>query len=273
MAALSATDLGTILDGICLGYAKLVGTSGSGYGLGEPDGTYGTADAAGDLVTAVAGMSDVNTQVDLLAATSAWKDSLSSIAYYAAKVRPLLGTLGKHALSRGSYASVDAMLTFLNTGDTSKWQALAPKQWRDIHYAALGSYPSAYNVYFEVLQGSTYANGLRKLVVSGAVQTAGTSIDSTKYAGGVAKLIASGVTGSGLVTVTGTAFDPATKTTSSGVTWTVTVTGNGTFTLAVGTAPANSLIVAVSSISAAAGLTAGTIYAEAHRPSGRVDIV
>lgn len=264
-----ADDIETILDGICLGYSKLVGTSGSGYGLSEPDGTYGVADAAGDTVTAIAGFTDVNPKVDLLATFNQWKDSLSSLTYYGEKARPILRKLTKHALDRGGYSTFDAFLTYLNTGDATKWQALAPSNWRDIHYKALGVYPAVNNLYFELLQGTTYTNGLRKLVVSGAVQTAGTDIDSTKYAGAVPYLKASGITGSGVVTVTGTQYDPATKTTTAGKTWTATVSGNGDFALAVGTASANSLIVAVSSISAAAGLTAGTIYAEAHRPSGR----
>ncbi|MFZ4483744.1 MAG: hypothetical protein ACOYOL_07175 [Chthoniobacterales bacterium] len=272
MAILAAADLAIQLDHLNLGYAKLVGTSGSGYGLGEPGGSYGTADAALDAVTAIAALSDIDQQADLLAAFRAWKDGLGSLDFYGSKLKPIVNRLAYHALQRGAYASLDAWLTYLNVTHATKWQCLAPTQWRDLYYKATGSYPAVNNVYFEVLQGSTYLNALRKSVVTGAgadTETAGQTIDSTNFCGGFAKIVVSGLTGSGVVTVTGTAYNPATQTTSAGVTWTYTVTTNGTFTLAVGTAPADSLIIACSSVTIPAGITAGTIYVEAHRPSGR----
>ena len=124
------------------------------------------------------------------------------------------------------------------------------------------------NLYYEVLQ-AVYANALAKLVVAGTAFTAGVVVDQTKYAGGTPQINVTAITGSGLVTVTGTAFNPATQQTVAGVTWTATASSTSVIALTPGTAPSNSLIGAVSAISVAAGITAGTIYVEAARPTGR----
>jgi hypothetical protein len=119
-------------------------------------------------------------------------------------------------------------------------------------------------VYFEVLQGTDYPNALRKLVV-GTGQTAGYTIDAMMYAGGFAHLKWSGVTGSGTATVTGIWRKP------DGT----TATGNGTANVSGASGAASitppftdALILSCSNISVS-GVTAGTLYVEAHRPFGR----
>lgn len=277
MSILSAANLNTVIDNLSLGYAKALGTSGSGYGIGEPGGTYGTADAVGDAITALVATADADAIGDLLSGLSGMKSALSTLALYGAAFRPMLSRISAHARSRGGglYTDLDSWLTYLNTGTGTKWQALQEGvAFRAIYNQAKGgsNYPAVCNCYFEVLQGSTYTNALRKSVVTGSgtdTETAGQSIDSTKYCGGFPQLRVSGLTGTGTITIAGTEYNPATKVATAGKTWTAAVSGNGVVALVVGTAAADSLIIACSAVTIPAGISAGTVYVEAARPSGR----
>jgi hypothetical protein len=170
---------------------------------------------------------------------------------------------GRSGLS--GVSDLNTYATYYNLQAATKWHCLFNPVFRDV-YALWrgGTYPSAYNVYFEVLQGSEYPNALRKLVV-GSGQTAGYTIDDTMYAGGFAYVTWSGVSGSGTATVTGT-WRKTDGTTASG-NGTVNVSGaSGSATI---TPPfSNALILSCSNI-AVSGITAGTLYLEARRPSGR----
>jgi len=167
--------------------------------------------------------------------------------------------------------SINSFLTYYNIGAGKPWNCLMAPDFRDLHYAATKAYPSPYNVYFEVLQGGTYTNALRKSVVTGAgadTETAGFSIDDTKYAGGVAKLNVSGLTGTGTITFAGLwRKEDGTTATGNG---SQSVTGNGLVT--VGTLPfTNALLLTCTSVTIPAGISAGTVYVEAHRPTGRTN--
>lgn len=274
MAELTVSDLNALLDEVGKAYLRTIGTSASANGVGEPGDSYGAAGAIGTARSNVAAIADPDVSADILPGLNQAKTNLSAKKLFAASLRAIKARLDLHARTWGgtTYSSLLGRLTYLNITHATKWQALQDGRWRSAWVEAFGSNSTPENWYFEVLQGSTYANGLRKSVVTGSgtdTETAGQDIDGTLYAGGFAYIVVSGLTGSGVVTVTGTAYDPATNTYTTGKTWTYTVSGNGTFALAVGTAPANSLILAVSSVAVAAGISAGTIYVEAHRPSGR----
>lgn len=272
MAIITNADLNALCDELDAVWLRALGTSASGYGVGTTGGGYGAAKEAQDLYDLLTTMTVPDAITALAAAAKELRDVMNTRERVGKSMRRVLAALETHVKAESSSNSLDAYLTLKNTGEGTKWQTLQHHSFRDVFEAwKTGTYPAVENLYFEVLQGA-YANALRKLVV-GTGETAGFAIDSAKYAGGFPKLEVSGFAGSAdTVTVTGTQFDPATKTTTAGKTWTVSVTGNGTFTLAPGGAtPAatDSLIVAVSSIVAGASITAGTIYAEAHRPSGR----
>ncbi len=257
MAIISASDLNDLMDCILAAYLEQA--------------TAATAMSADydDALTAVDAISDVDVKAFFLQTVLNAQAKITAPLIYAPLSKSLFDRLNSHARRAGDYAGLDAYLEFLNTGDATKWQALQHSSLYDLWPKLYnGRYPSPENLYFEVLQGVTYANGLRKLVI-GTGQTAGASIDSSKYAGGFGKIKVSGSSGSATVTVTGTAFNPATQSTQAGVTWTAAVSGDGTVALTPDTAPADSLIVACSNISAGGGLVAGTIYAEAHKPAGR----
>jgi hypothetical protein len=272
MSAITAANVATCLDKLCRGYSSLVGTSASDMGIGESGATYGAYDALDDIRDLVVAAADNDQIGDMLTNMNANLVKFTASKIAGTYIGSTVKTISSHVSRRSGIAAItglEAFLTYYNCTDATKWQCLAPTQWYDLYYAIYGVRPAINNVYFEVLQGSTYANGLRKLVVATTTQTAGATVDSAKYCGGFPQIKVSGITGSGVVTVTGTEYNPATKTTTAGVTWTVTASADTTYALAVGTAAADSLIVAVSNIAVAAGITAGTIYVEAARPSGR----
>lgn len=268
----SAADIAAFMDDLIAVYVKGIGTSGTGYGLGNADGSFGSTLAAANVKAQLTSM----TSTDFIAAIAKKASNLyvgmdGPKILARSHIQPILASIDNHIRECELAAAVvdlESYLYYLNITHATKWQALMPYQWRDIYYKIKNTYPDISNLYFEILQGSVYANGLRKHIV-GTGNTAGDSVDTTKYAGGFPKVIASNITGSGVVTVTGTQYNPATEAFTAGKTWTATVTGNGTFALAVGTADTDSLIAACSSIAAAAGITVGTIYAEAHRPTSR----
>lgn len=278
MGVIAYANVNDLLDDLVEGYQKALGDASSGKGMGEPGDTFGLAGKMDDLITEI-GTSATDAIADLLPAAQSMKATFSLKAILGARVRAFLNRLDRHIRVRDAGAlgltSLDAYLTYYNVGAGGTWLALQHSDFRTIFNQAKGggNYPKAYHLYFEVLQGSTYTNGLRKFVGTGAgagTQTAGYTIASGSYAGGFPKVKISGLTGTGTITVTGTAFDPATMTTEAGVTWTFAATVDGTFDLVEGTAPTDSLIVAVSNIATAAGITAGTIYVEAHKPTGRL---
>jgi hypothetical protein len=246
--------------------------------MGEPSDTFGLAGAMDDLIAAISG-AGTDPMVDLLGAAGTMESTFSLGAIFGTRAKAFLARLDRHIRERDAGAlglsNLDSYLTYYNTGAGGPWSALQHKDFRTIFNRAKGggNYPKAWNLYFEVLQGSVYTNGLGKFVATGAGTgnfTDGAAIASGSFAGGFAKVKTSGLTGSGVLTVTGTAFDPATKAVATGKTWTATISGNGTMDLDVGTAPADSLIVDVTNITIAAGISAGTFYVEAHKPTGRL---
>lgn len=295
MPIIDNTNFNSIMDNVCLGYYKLVGTSGSGYGMG--DSSYGCYDKLDDAVTVLAAVDDLDPSVDFGRALLALRDSMVASTRFGERAKALLAQLDRHMSRFGSsnFSTTETFLKYNNTTTVTKWQTLQDRAWRTIYNAIKGgsNYPANYNLYFEVLQGTLddaahlYTNGLGKCLVTGAgtrTYTAAVvegslidggssvgSIDSTKYAGGVGNLKVSGLTGTGNVTVTGIGFDPSTRAVTTSKTWITSVTANGDTTIVVGagTAPANCLLIMVTDISIAAGISAGTIYAEAKRPSGR----
>lgn len=174
-------------------------------------------------------------------------------------------------LSISTILGIETFAENYNITDATKWQCLFAPNFRDLWMVwRSSSTPQAYNYYFEVLQGATYTNGLRKLVVvaSTPTQTAGTDIDSTKYAGGYGQIVTTGFAGtSDTVTVTG--LWRKTDGTTHSANGTATVTGNNTYVL---TPPAaNELLITCTGITAGANITGLTCYVEAKRPAGRTN--
>lgn len=277
MALIAVESLNKALDEIVSAYMRIDGTSTSGYGMGESGDTYGAAARLEDLQAIILQTADASVIETILGSVNSAKTNITALRICGAQLRAVKAALDRHFRSIGSanYSSLETFLRRYNTGESSKWQCLQAPEWSALYNAIAGARPEEYNCYFEVLQGSTYANAVAKWVVTGAgtgTFTDGIAIDTTYYAGGIPALVTSGLTGSGDVTVTGTFYDPATKTTETSKTCIFTVSANGRAyrkTSTNGNAAADALLVGVDSVSAAAGITAGTIYVEAERPAFR----
>ncbi|MCH8978464.1 MAG: hypothetical protein IH945_04385 [Armatimonadetes bacterium] len=294
MPATLTADLNTILDRLASAQAKTVGTSASGYGVGTA--SYGAKKEVDTAETTLAAIDDNDPVLDYGKALQSFRDRMTTAQLMIAAGSDFFAGLDRHAsrFGAGVYTTIDGWLTDLNTTGT-KWEAVQDRFFRDLYNAVKGGsfFPSPENIYFEVLQGTfddpthLYTEGLGKFVVVGEVfteavlegslvagLTATARIDPAKYAGGVGNLKVSGFAGSADdVTVTGYGFDPATKAiTAAGKTWITSVSADGDTAIVVGggSAPADSQIIEVTGIAAGGNITAGTIYVEAKRPSGRL---
>jgi hypothetical protein len=288
MAVIDATNLNLILDNILLGRLAAIGTS-AGYGLGDAT-NFGAYEAVDDAFDALGAMTDADATIDFGRQLRTFRNLFNGSSRYGEWAKAPIIAMDRHCARFGAsnYSDLNTYLTYLNTVGT-KWEALQDPSFYDFYYSIKRAYPAVNNVYFEALQGAfdlddhLYTHGLGRFVATGAGTgnfTAGVvegglitggSIDSSKYCGGFLKLKVSGLAGTGNVTVTGIFYDPATKAVTTSATMITNITGDGTTTAVIGggTAPADALIIRVTNITTAAGITAGTIYAESHRPSGR----
>lgn len=280
MGLLTPAHVVYLTDKLTAAYLAALGTSGSGYGMGDT--TFGASLKALNLKTMVQGSSigifaDADLQQILTPAAVQLNNSVGApiaTRIFAEKFGPFsrtLNTVAQNARSLdASIVDLDSFMTWENFGNgVTYWQCLAPPDWANMYLALYSVVPNHLNCYFDVLQGATYTNALAKLIV-GTGTTLGASINilpgaqnqTPAYAGGYAWANVSGLTGSGLLTVTG--HDQA----GNVETWTHTISGNG-LTQLTPSGRAYSLITSVSTVVAAGGISAATIYIEAHRPAGR----
>lgn len=299
MSVISVASLNLVLDHRMREYARALGTSGSGYGVGDDAASFGASASDSAALAAVLASADDDVIGDLRQSFSQTNSARGISDYIYWKSKRCKDALDRHIKNRGGLgadsANLHAYLKYLNYGTATKWQAQQDGRiFRPWYYAMTdasrdgtgGSYPEARTCYFEVLQGTLdaanhlYTLGMGRFVATGAGAgnfTAATlegdlitngsgfgMIDTSKWAPAIPHIVVSGITGSGVVTVTGKGYKPN-GTTESAVTWTATATGNGTFALAVGSAAADSRIYEVTNIGIAAGISAGTIYVLAMR--------
>lgn len=278
---IAAADFNLFADHLCQAYERIRGGSSYGVGVvGDTDKAYGALD---DLLGAISATADADIIGGAYTVAKIARDAM-----YAERiaVRTFQGVLERlNALVRAanidsSITGVETWLAYYNTGAGGDWNALMPgPQWREIYYQWKRAYPAVGNLYFEIVQGgtfrgTTYTNALGKFEVTGAGTgnfTNGAAVDTAKYAGGLPKINATSLTGSGNVTITGTGWNPATNAITASVTWITSLSGTGLTAIVpgAGTAPADCLINDVTNITIAAGITAGTFYIEAHKPTGR----
>lgn len=278
--AITADDFELFADRLCQAYERMRGGSSYGVGIvGDTSYTYGALD---DLLGDISATADADIIGGLYATAKVARDSTYAERIFVRQVQGILERLNGLVRAAGVSATItniETWLDYYNTGAGGNWNCLMPPQWREIYYQWKRAYPAIDNLYFEIkeggtFRGTTYTNALGKFVATGAgtgTFTNGAAVDTAKYAGGVGNLKVSGLAGSGNVTITGTGWNPATGAITASVTWITSVSGDGNTALAVGagTAPANCLINDVTNITTAAGITAGTIYVEALKPTGR----
>lgn len=290
MPIATAADVNVFIDNLCQMYFRQLGLTGENYGTGGAAGTYSPGMSVGAYSSALALQTALLATVDpdvvgaLQGGVTNMVKSTNALSIMIAEAGTFLNNLKVHLRSLPpagvTINSIDDYLTYLNVGAGGPWSALQHPAWYAIYQAFANVLPSTYNLYFPVLQGgsylgTTYTVGLGEL--SGSTFTAGFAVDTTKYSGGFPYLNVASVTGSDLVTVTGTSvsYSGGALHITTGSTWTVTISATGTDLLVPGgtqPAPANSLIAAVTNITHGSGISAITCYAEAHPPTSRLAV-
>lgn len=278
---ITADDFELFADRLCQAYERMRGGSSYGVGVvGDTDKAYGALD---DLLGDISTTADPDIIGGLYSTAKVARDSTYAERLALRQMQGILERLDglvRAANIANSITNIETFLDYYNTGAGGNWNCLMPgPQWRELYYQWKRAYPAIDNLYFEIKQGgtfrgTTYTNALGKFVATGAgtgTFTNGAAVDTAKYAGGVGNLKVSGLAGSGNVTITGTGWNPATGAITASVTWIVAVSGDGNVAIVPGggTAPANCLINDVTNIATPAGITAGTFYVEALKPTGR----
>lgn len=269
MGLITNTQLNSIMDHLAQFYLRAKGTSGDDYGLG----TDGVQVAVTNLLTDLYGLDNADALQSLAGAINALQADQTA-PYIRSALMTTVSNLNQNLQAFrpvSTITSLDTFLTYMNTGSGGTWAALQNPAWYDMYSIFYsGQTMSVWNLFYEILLDATHTHGLGQ-IVHGSSFTAGDNVPAG-YAGGFAELLVSSLAGSDTVTVTGTSYDPVSKASATGKTWTAAISADGTASLAVGTAPANSLIQAVSNISLGSGITAGTFTVQAARPSGRPSI-
>lgn len=270
MAALTPALVVEFTDKLAAWFIALKGTTGNAYGTGVTGSSYGAWKKADDAEALVMATEDYDIVAPLGAGFRAMKTASDGLRVGTSLSAPAFQSLAMACSSAGSaegLASVvdlDSFASYYNLTATTKWQCLFAPDLYDVLQGALGRPPSAHNTYFEVLQSGA-ASALGRLIV-GTGFSGPASIDSAKYAGGFGQVKGLAVEGSATVTVTGSwRKTDGTAATGDG---TATV-GAGNSTVTLTPAFTGALLLGVTNIVAGVGITAGTLYAEAARPSGR----
>lgn len=283
--ALTLAQLNRLIDESCR-YLERVRNydSSTGYGIGEDGFTNLASGTADNIVSYVLSTADATVIEYLLTPANRIADVTEAARFTRDRFRNLWEKLEAlvRLLGISGVTSIETYLAYYNTGAGGTWTALQNPAWYDLYYKWKGAYPHLTNPYFEIIKdgiwrGTSYANALGRFVVSGAgagTFTDGAAVDYTKYAGGTGKINVSSLTGSGNVTITGLGMNPATRAVTASVTWITSISGTGLTTVVVGggTAPADCLLVDVTNVTIAAGITAGTFYIEAHKPASRLAV-
>lgn len=265
--SISVTQCVSFTDKIAAVRLAAQGVSTGDYGLGGVGATFGAWKKAEENETLLKDTDDLDTILLLGTAFRSLRNACDMASFTASSTTNALNAMNIAcaATALDGVVSLDTFATHYNLTTTTKWQCLFAPAFLEVYVDVFGSTPSAHNTYNEVLQSGS-SNALGKLLV-GTGFLSGSTIDDDKYAGGFGQVKATGITGSGTVTVTGSWRK--TDGTTAGGDGTASVTADGTVTL---TPPfTDALLLSVSAMSAGTGITAGTIYAEAKRPTGRTN--
>lgn len=268
MPEIDLPTLNRTLDDYCKVYDQLLGTSSIPYGVGAPGNNWGANYTLYQLYDVIrqdaADRRFVEAMLPVLSRTFQVRADARAIALALAfpAISAINGVVARYDIP--GVLTLDDYLVLKNTGEPTKWQALQHPNWLKIHEQV--RIPSRVNMWFRIVESSRYPDGLGRRTASSF--TAGDAVPN-QYAGGFPRLKVNSVTGTGVVTVVGSAMNPATKDVVSGVTWSANVTGTGLFTLQPGTAPADSLILSVTDMTLGIGIAAIDCVAEAHPPASR----
>ena len=258
-------------------YIATRGTVGSGYGVGDESLAIGSdwglsrkiRDLQALLFTALpSGLAASDLALTLLPNTNTAVQK-SGTALCKLLFRDLFNGLKQVCYQAGisGVTDVDSFSAYNNTGAGGPYAALMAPEFLTLYNIVYGKNPSATNVYAPAVSSIGTV-----VVVASTPGSPGSlnPIDTSTYAGAaVANVVVTGFAGTtAIITVTGQARTSS-GTLVSSRTWTVSVTGNGTFTLVP--TIAGDLVTSVTSMAVAAGITAGTFAIGCAVPAGRTD--
>lgn len=269
MSLASAKSYISAMDTLCLLYTRLKGSGN--YGVGNDSSIIGCRDTVENYFHAFAiGESNSDFRPRLNSAYERMSVRYDADQLIQETAESLLSALRAHARTN-SYGTIDALLTYFNTGAGGDYAALAPPVWKTISEFWLGTTPSPTNLYYEVLRNSTNTDGLGSFDFDGDIFTDGVAVDTAVYSGGIPKFRLLGTSGDSSVNVevTGTQVK-LDGTVEAGVKWTCSVDltqANRLYDLSPSTAQAGALIANVSLITTDRNVSSvGFGYVEGHRP-------
>lgn len=280
MANFTPAQVSMLIDNMVSLYMTMYGSSTSDLGVG--DDSWGFTKVGEDLKSLINGeTSAIFRDLDIQLALGS---SVKTIARYSQS--SIFGMLasslfqavsGYCANSRtvdSTIVDLDSFMTYYNTVHATKYQVMAPPEWREVYYALTNRYPSAHNLYYSAINGGELLGSSIGALWASTLPGAGAQVDvvdTTKYYGGAAQLRWTGAGGAGAVSVTVVGEDQA----GAAETWTASGTwGVAPFNAASGVVDLtpvdpDSLITAVTSLTIS-GITSGTAYVECIPPdSGR----
>lgn len=264
---LTSTEFITYTDYLTAVMLAAKGNSSAGTGLGDNTLTganqYGSQKGLSDLMTALLSSQDWSL-INVLGAsinqsqgmTSYQSWSYSALSSVLNSLVVAIVNLKLTGAGGGAITTIDQYAAYYNTGAGGWWNALLAPDFISLYNAYSGANPSVLNVY------SPAISNMGTFTVGGSF-TAGANVDTTKYAGAaISQITVASLTGSGVVTVTG-----SNQNSVAGHTWTATASADTTYALTP--TIAGDLLTAVSGISVASGITAGAITVSGAIPTGR----
>ena len=274
MASISRANYMYFIDKAAAAYLAAKGTSGSGYGLGDPSlaraSDWGASRKVRDIEykmlqdTSNAQIGDTDIVTVMLANLVNARDNLSykKIATNQLyKVLVALNELGRTAGDLDSISSITDLETYLkyyNYGAGSsgiKWQTLAPPDFRTLYYDCFGVNLDAKIFY------SPAITSLGSRAFGGAFSD-GSAVDTASYAGVAVPTLSTNAgytqSSNAAFTITGNGRD-ADGNTVTGRTWTATVTANGAASYTLTPATTGDILTDATAISNPAQWTGGTV--------------
>lgn len=256
---LTATQLANITDDIANFYLRALGTAPT-YGLGNTADADRARLALSQLEGHVIGTNDLVLIGQLSSAITTAKANTTAKAVAAIAFTEFMRRLETQIASYQipNAVTFDGFVTYLNTNGSPYWGAVLHPIWSELWPLFRFGATLSPTCLYQVATLGTWTPG------GGFV--AGSTIDHLVYAGGQCEIDVTGHAGNFDVVVTGVGYDPATKATIAGSTWTKNaVAGNGNHVLV---SAQERLIVQATAINVT-GTNPATITIRADAPTGR----
>src|SRR5581483_5945010 len=163
MANITAATVVSLTDKVGALYDAALGSSTTMDGLGDSTQVWGASKKANDLVVLVQALTDPGQQVALLKPANDLQNQMTAKLQLAPDLVQFFNNLKQLCAATSAVtgaSSLDSFLKYYNIGAGGPWNALLHPDFATIFQQINnGVALSAFNVYFEILQGATYTNG------------------------------------------------------------------------------------------------------------------